>query len=54
MVVAKEMSRATYQWLIDLYNDSYLNDILRFLCVREIIHLQRFIEAIEMITDDFG
>lgn len=51
-IAAEEKARATYQWLIDLSDDSDLNDSLRFLREREIIHSQRFREAVEILKDE--
>ncbi|MEH7513102.1 manganese catalase family protein [Gottfriedia acidiceleris] len=51
-IAAEEKARATYQWIIDLSDDPDLNDSLRFLREREIIHSQRFREAVEILKDD--
>jgi spore coat protein JC len=51
-IAAEEKARATYQWLIDLSDDEALNDGLRFLREREIIHSQRFREAVELLKED--
>ncbi len=51
-VAAEEKARATYQWIIDLSDDPDLIDGLRYLREREIIHAQRFKEAIQMVQDD--
>lgn len=50
-IAAEEKARATYQWIIDLSDDPDLNDGLKFLREREIIHSQRFREAVELIKD---
>ncbi|PEJ58241.1 MULTISPECIES: manganese catalase family protein [unclassified Bacillus (in: firmicutes)] len=51
-IAAEEKARATYQWIIDLSDDTDLNDSLRFLREREIVHSQRFREAVEILKDD--
>lgn len=51
-IAAEEKARATYQWLINLSDDSDLNDSLRFLREREIVHSQRFREAVEILKED--
>ena len=51
-IAAEEKARATYQWLIDLSDDTDLNDSLRYLREREIIHSQRFREAVEILKED--
>ncbi|MDF2606096.1 MAG: spore coat protein CotJC, partial [Bacillales bacterium] len=51
-IAAEEKARATYQWIIDLSDDTDLNDGLRFLREREVIHSQRFREAVELIIED--
>jgi len=53
-IAAEEKARATYQWLIDISDDPDLNDSLRFLREREIVHSQRFREAVEIVKDDLG
>lgn len=51
-IAAEEKARATYQWLIDLSDDTDLNDSLKFLREREIVHSLRFREAVEILKDD--
>jgi spore coat protein JC len=53
-IAAEEKARATYQWLIDLTDDVDLQDSLKFLREREIVHAQRFREAVEIIKDEMG
>jgi spore coat protein JC len=50
-IAAEEKARATYQWLIDLSDDPDLNDSLKFLREREVVHSQRFREAVEIVKD---
>ena len=49
---AEEKARATYQWLINLSDDPDINDSLRFLREREIVHSQRFREAVEILKEE--
>jgi spore coat protein JC len=51
-IAAEEKARATYQWLIDLTDDVDLQDSLKFLREREIVHSLRFREAVEILKDD--
>jgi spore coat protein JC len=51
-IAAEEKARATYQWLIDSTDDVDLQDSLRFLREREIVHSMRFMEAVEIIKAD--
>lgn len=53
-IAAEEKARATYQWIINMSDDVDLNDGLRFLREREIIHSQRFREAVEILKDEQG
>lgn len=50
-IAAEEKARATYQWLIDLTDDVDLQDSLKFLREREIIHALRFREAVEILKE---
>ncbi|AUJ26529.1 Manganese containing catalase [Virgibacillus dokdonensis] len=51
-IAAEEKARATYQWIIDMSDDPDLNDSLKFLREREIIHSQRFREAVEILKEE--
>lgn len=51
-IAAEEKARATYQWLINMTDDPDLIDSLTFLRQREIIHSQRFREAVEILKDE--
>ncbi|KAA8999696.1 spore coat protein CotJC [Paenibacillus spiritus] len=51
-IAAEEKARATYQWLIDITDDVDLQDGLKFLREREVVHAQRFKEAVEIIKED--
>ncbi|MCP3764155.1 manganese catalase family protein [Domibacillus sp. A3M-37] len=51
-IAAEEKARATYQWIIDMSDDPDLNDSLRFLREREVVHSQRFREAVEILKGE--
>jgi spore coat protein JC len=51
-IAAEEKARATYQWLIDISDDPMINDSLRFLREREVVHSQRFREAVELLKEE--
>ncbi len=51
-IAAEEKARATYQWIIDMSDDTDLNDSLKFLREREIVHSLRFREAVEILKED--
>jgi spore coat protein JC len=51
-IAAEEKARATYQWLIDMTDDVDLQDGLKFLREREIVHSLRFREAVEILRED--
>lgn len=51
-IAAEEKARATYQWLIDMSDDPLINDGLRFLREREVVHSQRFREAVEILKEE--
>ncbi|WP_018131724.1 manganese catalase family protein [Effusibacillus pohliae] len=53
-IAAEEKARATYQWLIDMTDDVDLQDGLKFLREREVIHSQRFREAVEILKEEQG
>jgi spore coat protein JC len=50
-IAAEEKARATYQWLIDMTDDPDIQDALKFLREREIVHALRFREAVEIMKE---
>jgi spore coat protein JC len=50
-MAAEQKARATYQWLINLTDDPDLKDTLSFLREREIVHFQRFGEALNIVQE---
>lgn len=53
-IAAEEKARATYQWLIDMTDDVDIQDSLKFLREREIVHSLRFREAVEILKEEQG
>ncbi|MBU5213682.1 MULTISPECIES: manganese catalase family protein [Heyndrickxia] len=53
-IAAEEKARATYQWIINMSDDPDINDTLRFLREREVVHSQRFREAVEILKEERG
>src|SRR6478736_828706 len=51
-IAAEEKARATYQWLIDMTDDVDLQDSLKFLREREIIHAIRFKESVQILMEE--
>lgn len=50
-LAAEEKARATYELLLQLSDDPEVNNALRFLREREIVHFQRFGETLDNIQD---
>ena len=48
---AEQKARATYENLIKLTDDQDIKDVLKFLREREIVHFQRFGEALMDVQD---
>ncbi|MBM7614457.1 manganese catalase family protein [Alkaliphilus hydrothermalis] len=50
-MAAEEKARATYENLLKLTDDPGLKDTLRFLREREVVHFQRFGEALRIVQE---
>ena len=50
-MAAEEKARATYEWLINLADDPDVIEPLKFLRQREVVHFQRFGEALRIVQD---
>ena len=50
-LAAEQKARATYDNILRLSDDPDVNDVIKFLREREIVHYQRFAEALNNITD---
>ena len=51
-MAAEQKARATYEWLMNLTEDAEIKKILGFLREREVVHYQRFGEALMDIQDN--
>ena len=51
MVVPEQKARATYEHLMNMTNNEQIIEPLFFLREREIVHYQRFGEALRLTTD---
>ena len=51
-MAAEQKARATYEWLINLTDDIEIKKILGFLRGREVVHFQRFGEALVDVQDN--
>lgn len=51
-MAAEQKARATYEWLMNLSDDAEIKKILGFLREREVVHFQRFGEALVDIQDN--
>ena len=50
-LAAEQKARATYDNILRLSDDPDVNDVIKFLRAREIVHYQRFAEALSKVTD---
>jgi len=50
-LAAEQKARVTYDNILRLSDDPDVNDVIKFLREREIVHFQRFGEAIELLRD---
>jgi len=50
-VAAEQKARLTYDNILRLSDDPDVNDVIKFLREREIVHFQRFGEAIELLRE---
>ena len=49
--VAEQKARVTYDNILRLSDDPDVNDVIKFLREREIVHFQRFGEAIQLLRE---
>ena len=49
--VPEQKARTTYDNILRLSDDPDVNDVIKFLRQREVVHFQRFGEAIELLRD---
>ncbi|MBQ2845660.1 MAG: manganese catalase family protein, partial [Firmicutes bacterium] len=50
-LAAEQKARTTYDNILRLSDDPDVNDVIRFLREREVVHFQRFGEALRLTTD---
>ncbi len=50
-VAAEQKARTTYDNILRLSDDPDVNDVIKFLRQREIVHFQRFGEAIQLLRE---
>ncbi|MBP7177023.1 MAG: manganese catalase family protein [Thermoclostridium sp.] len=53
-LAAEQKARATYEFLLSLADDPDVKDPLRFLREREVVHFQRFGEALRTVQEVMG
>lgn len=53
-MAAEQKARTTYDNILKLVSDPDICEPIKFLRTREIVHFQRFGEALRMITDDLN
>lgn len=51
MIAAEQKARTTYDNILRLSDDPDVNDVIKFLRQREVVHFQRFGEAIQLLRD---
>ena len=50
-LAAEQKARVTYDNILRLSDDPDVNDVIKFLREREIVHFQRFGEAVSLLRD---
>lgn len=50
-MAAEQKARSTYEYLIDLADDPDVINVLKFLREREVVHFQRFGEALRTVEE---
>ena len=50
-IAAEQKARVTYDNILRLSDDPDVNDVIKFLREREIVHFQRFGEAMELLRE---
>lgn len=51
-MAAEQKARTTYDNILRLSDDPDVNNVIKFLREREVVHFQRFGEALELLKDD--
>ena len=50
-LAAEQKARVTYDNILRISDDPYVNDVIKFVREREIVHFQRFGEAIQLLRE---
>ena len=50
-VAAEQKARTTYDNILRLSDDPDVNDVIKFLRQREVVHFQRFGEAVQLLRE---
>lgn len=53
-IAAEQKARTTYDNILRLSDDPDVNDVIKFLRAREIVHYQRFADAIRIAQDNLN
>ena len=51
MIAPEQKARVTYDNILRLSDDPDVNDVIRFLRAREVVHFQRFGEGLRLAKD---
>lgn len=51
VIVTEQKARVTYDNILRMSDDPDVNDVIKFLRQREIVHYQRFGEALRSLTE---
>ena len=51
MIAAEQKARSTYDNILRLSDDPDVNDVIKFLRAREVVHFQRFGEALRSVQE---
>ena len=51
MIAAEQKARVTYDNILRLSDDPDVNNVIKFLREREVVHFQRFGEAVQLLRE---
>ena len=51
MILTEQKARTTYDNILRLSDDADVNDVIKFLREREIVHFQRFADATRLVQE---
>ena len=51
MIASEQKARSTYDNILRLSDDPDVNDVIKFLRAREVVHFQRFGEAVQRLRE---